>query len=89
MEIDSLCVEGFNFNLRGYADIEFLEAAGEDIDVGLLDHRLIVTSSKRQQQRRNAGSLHCATDDETVRCFGRDDAVFWETVKDGRPNLMS
>ena len=22
------------------------------------------------------GSLHCATDDETVRCFGRDDGDF-------------
>ena len=26
------------------------------------------------------GSLHCATDDETVRCFGRDDALFLSVV---------
>jgi hypothetical protein len=23
------------------------------------------------------GSLHCAADDETVRCFGREDDFFW------------
>ena len=23
------------------------------------------------------GSLHCAADDETVRCFGRDDVCGW------------
>src|SRR6266851_4242938 len=29
------------------------------------------------------GSLHCATDGETVRCFGRDD-VFWGASKKGQ-----
>ena len=31
---------------------------------------------QRQMQRRMRGSLHCATDDEAVCCFGRDDAFF-------------
>jgi len=30
---------------------------------------------QRQEQRRNTGSLHCAADDTTIRCFGREDKV--------------
>ncbi|WP_433966124.1 hypothetical protein [Tunturiibacter gelidiferens] len=40
-----------------------------------------------QRTKANAGSLHCATDDETVRRFGRDDDVFcggWEMLGNGR-----
>jgi hypothetical protein len=34
----------------------------------------------RQEQRQIRGSLHCAADDETVRCCGRDDD-FSSTMK--------
>ena len=35
-------------------------------------------TTKRQRQSKDEiqGSLHCATDDKTVRCFGRDDVCF-------------
>jgi len=32
---------------------------------------------QRQEQGRNTGSLHCAADDETVLCSGRDDVLYW------------
>src|SRR5258708_5558629 len=41
----------------------------------------MTTKKQRQQQRQNnskgkmRGPLHCATDDETVRRFGREDGV--------------
>ena len=36
--------------------------------------RRISNSNSKDEMR---GSLHCATDDETVCCFGRDDTGFW------------
>ncbi len=33
--------------------------------------------SKSNGKCEMPGSLHYATDDGTVRCFGRDDALYW------------
>ena len=36
--------------------------------------------SESKDKGEMRGALHCATDDETVRCFGRDDKV-WGAIK--------
>ena len=59
-----------DFEFGGDADVEVLEAAGEDVDVGLLDHAEIIAGSRIEQTtaKANAGvpPLRAAR-------FGRDD----------------
>ena len=43
--------------------------------------RMTTKKMQQQRQKRNAGSLHCATHDETVSGFGRDDAFLGEAEK--------
>ena len=71
------------FKLRRDSYVEFLECAGEDVDVSLLRHVEIMRVLRRTNNCKNKnkgksemrGSLHYAMDDTTVHCFGRDDDI--------------
>jgi hypothetical protein len=86
-----------DFDLGCHSDVEFMEVAGEDVDVCDLVHALkyrrsgLWRTSNDKCKGEMQGSVHCAAHDRTVRRFGRDDASLGrvEFVKNSNGNSDS